>query len=64
MTLPELEVLPGPLQETPETLVIDQDTPPVGATPEAGPDTVAMKVKEEPSETVPELVVTTTLGAT
>jgi len=64
VTFPRLEVFPGPLQEIPETPVIDQVTDPVGATPEVGPDTVAMKVKDDPRETVAELVVTVTLGVT
>ena len=64
MTFATLVVVPGPLQEIPETPVIDHVTVPVGATPEVGPETVAMKVKEAPSKAVAELVVTATLGVT
>ena len=64
VTFAVLVLVPGPLHEIPETPVIDQVTVPVGATPEVGPETVAMKVKEEPNKAVAELVVTATLGVT
>jgi hypothetical protein len=64
VTFAVLVVVPGPLQEIPDTPVIDQVTVPVGATPEVGPEIVAMNVKEEPNKAVAELVVTDTLGVT
>ena len=43
---------------------MDQVTVPVGATPPSGPETVAVKIKEEPSAVVGALVVITTAGVT
>ena len=48
----------------PDTPVIDQVTVPVGATPPSGPETVAVKIKEDPSAVVGALVVITTEGVT
>jgi len=64
VTFAVLVVVPGPLQEIPDTPVIDQVTVPMGATPAVGPETVAINVKEEPNNAVAELVVTATLGVT
>lgn len=64
VTFATLVAVPGPLQAIPETPVIDHVTVPVGATPEVGPATVAVNVKEEPNKAVAELVVTVTLGVT
>ena len=44
--------------------MIDQVTVPVGATPPSGPETVAVKIKEDPSAVVGALVVITTEGVT
>ena len=43
---------------------MDQVTVPVGATPPIGPETVAVKIKEEPSAVEGALVVITTEGVT
>jgi hypothetical protein len=43
---------------------MDQVTVPVGATPPSGPETVAVKINEEPSAVVGALVVITTEGVT
>jgi len=43
---------------------MDQLTVPVGATPPSGPETVAVKIKDEPRAVVEALVVTTTEGVT
>ena len=48
----------------PDTPVIDQVTVPVGATPPSGPETVAVKIKEDPSAVVGALLVITTEGVT
>ena len=50
------------MQVTPLTPAIDQVPVPVGVGPVVGPETVAVKVKVEPRDTVEALVVTTTLG--
>ena len=55
----------GPLvvvQEIPLTPLTDQVPVPVGVAPLAGPETVAVKVKEPPSATLEAEVVTLTVG--
>jgi hypothetical protein len=49
-------------QLTPVTPVIDHEPVPVGVTPVVGPETVAVKVKVEPTVVVAALVTTATSG--
>ena len=51
-----------PEQVTPVTPMIDQVSVPDGVGPLAGPATVAVKVKVDPSETLDADVVTVTVG--